>query len=508
MWKIPTVASLKESLANCYLNSAEKLPTFHGTAIASLQEIRRHQRKQAAVASERAKKPEGSEIEYPWLRLVELFPLEEYEQLECSLRKLVSDDIFERDFLADFRKTALGLSPLGNTFVGRLSANKASFFPLPQGVLRDLPAEVEAITLTLHKVLPSAFAVTFDVKLNASATQKLRALQAQPCLSTVKFRNWVFWGRGATSHSESTAEAAKQKLVMGWLVELRSRIEEILRPHLSGYFAEDSRGRTPRLPAFEVFSLTGVPTDDGAFTEWLKIGSGWLSTLGTTRMIVDLYGFKGDDSVLVMPAEADAKVSAYRVFSLIGKDVDAETKQHKHLVIDETLDRGLPFFVLAAFLDKAQETVEELRKEVYERLSEKPGSGRFLRDFALNQQLQRATLLLSRFQVEMEQAEERLRHWSHAIAIFRRVDGMAEVKGDKLSEVLLRGVTEQAQLIKNHQALISDSFSAHLSWRNLDLSYRLQRRMLYWTMAVSVATLVSLGATYWPAIKAFLQTFK
>lgn len=297
-------------------------------------------------------------------------------------------------------------------------------------------------------------------------------------------------------------------MVTGWLVELRGRIEEILRPHLSGYFAGDSRGRTPRLPAFEIFSLTGVPTDDEGFIEWLKIGSGWLSTLGATRMIVDFYGFKGDDSLLVMPAEADAKISAYRVFSSIGKDADAQTKQDKHLMLNETLDRGLPFFVLAAFLDKAQETVEELRKEVYERLSEKPGSGRFLRDFVLNQQLQRATLLLSRFEVEMEQAEEWLTHWSHAIAIFRRVGGTAETKGQKLSEVLLRTVTAQAQLIKSHQALISDSFSARLSWRNLDLSYRLQRRILYWTVAVSVATLASLGAAYWPAIKAFLQTFK
>jgi hypothetical protein len=177
-------------------------------------------------------------------------------------------------------------------------------------------------------------------------------------------------------------------------------------------------------------------------------------------------------------------------------------------MLKETLDSGLPVFVLTAFLDRTQETVEELRKEVYERLKEKPRSGRFRRDFELNQRLQRATLLLSRFQVEMEQAEKSLKRYSCSISDFHPVGGTAERKGEQLSEALLRGIRAQTQLIKNHQDLISDSFSSHLSWRNLDLNYRLQHRMLFWTTVISVATLASLVATYWTAIKALLQTLK
>lgn len=417
--------------------------------------------------------------------------MEDYEQLERSLRNLVSEDIFGRDFMADFRKTALGLSSIGNVLVGHLARKRSSFAAVPQGILPDLPTEVEGITVHLHKILSSGFALTFDVKLTDSAAERLRALQVQDCLPKIRFRHWIPWGEGAGSHSESTAESARQELVVGWLLELRRRIEAALLRRIFGYFSVEHHGSSPCLPAFEIFSLRRVPTDDKGFSQWLNLGSGWLGTLGATRVMVDWYGFKCDDLVLILPGQIDAKIAAYRVFSLIGTAVDQQAEQHRHLVLQEKLDRALAVFVVTEFLDRTQETVEELRKEVYERLKEKPRPGRLRRDLKLNQKVERASLLLSRFKMEMEQEEEWLKRYLLWATTFHRLGGTAKSKGQQLSEVLLNGIRAQTHVIRNHQRLISELFASHLSWRNLDANYRLQRQMLVWTVAVSLATLAA-----------------
>ena len=126
----------------------------------------------------------------------------------------------------------------------------------------------------------------------------------------------------------------------------------------------------------------------------------------------------------------------------------------------------------------------------------------------LNQKVERASLLLSRFKMEMEQEEEWLKRYLLWATNFHRLGGTAKSKGQQLSEVLLNGIRAQTHVIRNHQRLISELFASHLSWRNLDANYRLQRQMLVWTVAVSLATLASLVATYWPTIRRFLQILR
>jgi hypothetical protein len=498
----------RESLANFYLDVAEKLPALRGTGIATLHRIRKSQRAQEVVARKQAKQPEGSNISYPWVRLAELFPLEDYEELERRLRDLVPEDTFGRDLVSGFREFAMGLSPLGNVLVGHVSAKKLSLAAMPHGILDTLPAEVEMVTIRLHKILPSMFAVTFDVRLTVAVTEKLRALQAETCLPRVAFRQLVPWGSGAHSHSVTSAQAARQELVIEWLLDLRGRVEKSLLPRVRGYFASGHRGRPPCLPAFEIFSLSGVPRDDEPFKEWMNTGGAWLDALGASQMVINWYGFKEKDLLLVLPLEIKGTASAYRIFSLSGSADNWELEGHERSVLEDTLDNALPVLLLAAFLDRTQETVEELRKDVYKRLKEKSRYGRFRKDFRLNQRLQRTSLLVSRFELEVKQSTEWLNDYSRAIEEFRRVGGPSNLVGEKLSEVVRRGIKAQYHLIGSHQRLISELFSDHLSWRNLDENYRLQRRILWWTMVVSLATLAGLAATYWTALENLVHLFK
>src|SRR6266478_617560 len=165
----PITLRFKESLARVYLDFCEILPRFRGSAIASLQRIRESQRKDAADAETAAKRPDGADIVYDHLILIELFPIEDYDRMERGLRRLFPPDSFGSDPIADFKKTALQLSLFGHTLVGYVVPKRNPFLGRSR-ILNTLPSEVEFIAVRLHKILPSAFAITLGVSLNEQAT--------------------------------------------------------------------------------------------------------------------------------------------------------------------------------------------------------------------------------------------------------------------------------------------------------------------------------------------------
>ncbi len=296
---------IRRKLASFYSALAEKLPTFHGSIIATLQDIRRDQRKEATDALQRSKPPEGSGIKYSHLRLFEFFPIEDYERMEDGLRRLFPEGRFGKEVVGDFKETATTLTQSGWWYIGYLFPKPGEFFaPTPNRVLETLPEEVKGIRVSLQKILPSAFAVSLDVALAPSVSERLKSIQSQPFLPEVIFRRWVPWGPAAGGWSKSAAETASQRAVLESLSQLRGRIEHVVLPFVSGYFSAEHRGQSPRLPAIEIFTLEGVPTDDDAFKTWLsgtRLTFDHLWTLGADRMELEFYGFR-KPGVIFSPA--------------------------------------------------------------------------------------------------------------------------------------------------------------------------------------------------------------
>ncbi len=83
-----SLRKIKPFLAKKYLDWAEMLPRFQGGLIYSLQLTREHQRKwsERCYASSRA--PEGTELRYRELVLIEVFELEDIDRLSGGLKKL------------------------------------------------------------------------------------------------------------------------------------------------------------------------------------------------------------------------------------------------------------------------------------------------------------------------------------------------------------------------------------------------------------------------------------
>jgi len=490
-------AKLKRRLACLYLDSAEKLPTFHGTVIAELQQIRKYQRERAWRALERAHLPEGTEVTYCSLRMFELFPLEEYAQMERGLRSLFPQKNWGSDFLDDFRETAKNLNSRANSLIGYLlptPPQRIGFGLFPNRVLDSLPVEVESATVRVFKVLPSLFAVCVEAKLTDAVTAQLKDLQSRPYLPEVLFKRWTPWGRYlAGGYSESPAEAARERALVGWLTQLRGSIEAAIRQYIHGYFSAGQKRDIPSLPAIEVFTLRGVPNDDEGLDGWQKKAEGWLSTLGASPEEFRFDGFRRSDLILLLGKEGRFSNVPYRAFSLASAAIDRESDERRESALGYILDAVFPSLVLSDFLERIQEHIEVLREAVYIQLRGKARTRQFRRDVKLHQRLQRESMLVSRFQVEMEESETVLAVEQHELETLRSFSSDGTQKG--LSESLIRHVKWQAHTIGRHVALASQLFTEHLSWRNLDVSYRLQRTMLWLTYIVLLATILSLAVS-------------
>jgi len=496
---------VRGSVAKKVLDWAEILPEFNGGFVHRLQEIRRHQRERSKAAFERSRPPARTEVRYKSCLLAELFPVEELDTVLKAFRRLFPGRGFGRDRLEGFGEQATSLVGRGYYRVGVLARHKPFLITDPVAIISDLPPEVDLVSIWLHKTLPSNFVVSFDVSLNEQATVEIEKLRNRMYLSTVRFRRWIPLGMMAGGYSVGTPEKAMEEAVLGWLSDFRCRLERVIRSYFFGFFSKQTGLRGPRLPSIEVLQLYGAPTEDDEFEKWLEQSSNWGECIGLHRATFAFNGYKRTNKVFVFSDQARSDIAiGNRLIFLHTPDKTApEPNGAELLAIEEAIDTVLPFVVFLEFLTTIRKTVETLRVRVYRRLAQNRFLKGFRRDIRLHNHLQRQSLLFSRFRAEFTQNENDLkRHSSELKSFDKLLRHRPEQKN--MSDAVFSYIENHLKLLTEHIELVSNAFLDHLSSRNMELTYRLQRQMFVWTIVVTLATVLGLVAS-WPAIKEFFH---
>jgi hypothetical protein len=257
------------ALGRKYLDWAEKLPPkFNIGVIPTLQRIRERQRRGSEKAHSQSRPPQGTELEYLSFRLIEMFHIEDLQQLvEGTLHLFpeLDDNVRHKTFSADFKRQARSIWGRSWWNLGHIvRERKGRIFGRPLREMSKLPPEVDHIQVGLHQILPSMFIVTFDVYLTDSATQRLVQLQSMHYLPEVRFPRLIPRGILAGGYSLTSAEAVMRKEILSWLKQLRGEVEVCLKPFVNGYFMRYSSDKVARLPAVEVYALKGVLKENGA----------------------------------------------------------------------------------------------------------------------------------------------------------------------------------------------------------------------------------------------------
>jgi hypothetical protein len=486
--------SLKELAAAKYLDWAEILPQFNGGTLRRLQDTRAFHRKQSEKVSEQTRPPQGASLRWDRLFLVELFLIEEYNQLASKIQGLFSDPQRGDKDLKTFSDAAADLFAGNWVFLGHITRKKVNSFFYPRAVatLERLPEEVDHIAVTVGKVLPSLFAVSFSVTLTEFATAKLKNLFDRHYSPQFSFGG-VLPTRSNLSRSNSRPpNHVMRETILEYMSTVRARIEVALAPHIKGIFLQAATAVAPQMPAVEILSLRGFVAENVEKSmEQLKTHSAWTDSFGLTQWRRDLQ-FADSNVLFHLPDYTfdDLKeTTPYRFIVFRHEGDDREAEERTDRVIGNLSEQLTPLIGVAGLIDTARRKLEPLRVAVYKTLAGKMSFMGLRREIALNNKMQLHQMILRRLEFEMSDSRWNMQSAAQQLRDFRSRD---ERIGNSLGECLLYGIDERIKTVSGHGEVASKLISEYLERRNLRVAYWLQWQLLLWTVLIAVVTIYSL----------------
>jgi len=488
----------RTKLAEKYLDLAERYPNFNWGPVRSFRRIRESQRRRAENAFQRSRAPEGAELSFLYFRLIEVFHLEDFGQLYSGLVRLlpglVDHPIYE-SFSSDFAHRSQSLEGTSWEKVGYLTRDDAPVLATLDAhrKIPGLPEEVRSVAVEVYKVLPSIYAVTFDVYLNGTATERLNQLHDKRYLPAIRFHRTIPLKRLGGKvllggRSESNPNEAMEREILDWSDKLRSGVERCIRPYLRGYFSRQSAGGVARLPAVEVFALSGTPAEQEAFDRWASEARSWLNAFGLSRIN---RARRSGGIIFSEPREREGgqwpqRLVVLREESLRSIDLDEYEGDESSAIMEhtgESLDALTPAIVLKQYLAAIERQVEKLRTAALGSMRSSRGLNKYI---GQGNRIHQESHLLDRLSMEFTQERPLLEHTT---------DG---------TDAEQRSIELRIEFLRRQLTYVSSTFSEYLALRNMTANYRLQWYVLVLSVIATVASVISVIVS-WPNIKEFIS---
>lgn len=512
------------------------LLTYYAT-ITTLKIIREGQRQSSESTHELTRPSEGTNINFLYFRLIEIFHIEDFSNLKEGLLKLFPDlqsDWNEIDFKTEFDSaTTHGTGTWRR--LGIIYRKPASYPSEPRASLPNLPSVVDHISVEWHKPLSSIFIVTFDVHLTKEATRQLINLQEEPYFEEIRFEKFIPWSPYRMGHSMGSSGTKMQEEITSWFANLRGEVEKCISPYVSGYFArqrtDSSANQVVSLPSIEVFALNGVKGNSDSFEQWKKDAGHWWNSLGF-KFHSNVY--MNNLLVFAFPNESTRQerkggfYTAYR-FASLWEDfiLTIDTKNYQHLEEDkfesvqrnfakeeikEWLNKILPLIALRELTNSIHRNIQKFKQEVF-----RGNDTRLKRYIELCYVLQKEESLFNRIKLEFEQYEnwilsEKVTEFENKAELRRfnddqlAKDKKTSKKKDKLVDEIetpkfnlkdngLDGIKYKLETIETELKYLATTHNSNLTTRNMDAMYRLQGSIWWMTIIVVLATIIGVAAT-------------
>ena len=262
-----------------------------------------------------------------------------------------------------------------------------------------------------------------------------------------------------------------------------------------------------KVPFIEIFGIKNLPFESEKLEKKLTDAIGWLRSLNID-MNHNPFAFGNRKLSFLLYEKIDKKVNpAHRVILyhhqyLKDVNIDSYGGSEKHALMHELnyiLNSLLPGVVILNFLESIKESLEKSRLKVFEQIKERRISLKFKNALKLNLLVQRMNLFLERLNLEYNQYRKHFEYNSgHAQELIRNNSIIKDNKS--LHDVIHDGIIEQIKFLDSHIKLIKKMLTEFVDVKNIEVMYKIQRRILWLTVAVLIATLVGL-ITNWNTIK-------
>jgi hypothetical protein len=317
--------------------------------------------------------------------------------------------------------------------------------------------------------------------------------------------------RNLHTTSELPSQQVMRKQIQHYFAKLRAQIERQLRTRIKGIFLR-SNDSVPNLPAVEMLSIAGLSADSGKdLLEQLRGNLGWSGSFG----FFDLPGqvFHGSDCLFQFPDffhdQRNGGTRPYRLISIrkAENEVNSDGSKRQTFESQDVANSLTCLLSLFGLLETTRHKVQTLRMSVYRTLGGKQPIKRLRREIRLNDDMQLHRMILRRLQFEITESKQTLELEVRELNSFASV---RDVQTNGLGSHMLRVIEVQLKQVCGHTEIVSREISDYLQRRNLDLTFRLQKRLFLWSTVLGVLTVVtSTIAAFavtkdWPSLQHFV----
>lgn len=486
---------LRSKLSKMYLDFAGRLPKSKRRIISSLQKWREIQKRESDTVYKKSRAPKGTELVFVAFRLIELFNIEDINILKGNLKRLFPK-IDEDSSFKEFIKIS---TDIGGKYyscrVGTILRNKKELTPYLISYrnfrkIKELPSEVSEININLHKFLPSFFSITFDVNLTLNASKELLKIQSNYYLPKIIFGSLIPWRFPGDIIKRECAENVRLEYVLNYIYKLQNRVEECIQPFIKGNFMIKKLKGKICLPSIEIYGISNIPKEESLMKKWIHNTNNWWSSFGFD-LIYNIYD-NGNILFILPTNDIEEGTKSYRLiirnraseYYTKGKGINVNT--------EFLLDNITPCISINEFLKHTQKNVEELRKGIFNIIEVTKVARKLNECIKLNNIVNREFMYLERISLEFDQAKGLIKYDMKEFENFERINGYADDTNKNVREYMINYIKYRIDHLKKHINHVTNSFSKYLTFKNMEVSYNLQERLIFLTNMILFASLIGI----------------
>lgn len=230
-----------------------------------------------------------------------------------------------------------------------------------------------------------------------------------------------------------------------------------------------------------------MPLEEDNFEDWSRKAKGWLDSLG-----LHLYAFGYYRSTARLFAWEQMRSPSRRlpIKLCMGSMPDAEIRPDYWYIQAQALNGIIAPHVLLDLLDEIDLEFRTLRRQVYRRLATNGYFRSFRREIATIRRLAQESFLIDRLAVEFRDNEKFLKREAGEFSDLSNQE-LKDSSPRRLVDDLFETIKWRIGLIQTHMQLVNKAFSDRLGVLNMEVTYRLQRRILWLTIVVTIATVIA-----------------
>jgi hypothetical protein len=471
------------------LDCVDALPRFRAGFVSDLQETREFQRKAATDKLLLSKAPEGARIEFNRMLVMMTVEHEEFSLIVDGFSKAFVDDAsgLASRFVDNFQSSIDDLHSAGWHNVTTIVRDNSNYFPQLK-MDPSLPNHIDQVSIFCHRLLPSLACLVFELKLNSSFAQRLMEIHSREHLPPVTFTN--FFPLNRFHHSLSYNTDIVDDLISEEKNSLRLDFKRWVNRNFSGLSKIS-------FSYIDVATIYGAPDDKELCSDWMVDNRHWLSTFGLR--IVDLQTYEGEG--FIISKFRSLNNFDFNVSCTVAKTA-GQPEYHGGYIFDPCLNSILLSTVLSNFFKSLELALRKYRSAGFKKIFSKNLKKIDHSSDILN--LKRLLVKISRLKQEFEESFAWIAKDIGAINPVRR---FGRKKPDDYSGVLMNNLSSYVKSIEAAAKVVDDGMTSFLSVQSISAMYKLQRRIYFLTIVVTLATIVGVLAN-WRSLAELFTVFR